>query len=320
MLAPLLAALLLSSAPDAVAVQTPARQTAPSIPSVDAPTDLEDIVVEGRRLDQQVQTFVREVGAPAKNRGLARWRNGVCVGAANLRAETAQYLIDRVSDVAREVGLTPGRPGCIPNMTIIATVDAQAFTPAFVAGRERVFRVGGPGMDQGRAALETFKTTDRPVRWWHVSVQTNDEGEVAVRLPGMCSISGCAGGVTDFAPTIRTNASRLTTSTEDDIKQVFVIIDVDKISTIGVAQLADYVAMVGLAQIDPEAETGGYSTILNLFDDPAQTPGLTNWDKTYLQGLYDTVMTRRNQNTARNEVASAIVRAHADLVAAEDFE
>ena len=38
-------------------------------------------------------------------------------------------------------------------------------------------------------------------------------------------------------------------------------------------QLADYVAMVTLAQIDPDADTRGYASILNLFQTPDAAPG-----------------------------------------------
>ena len=46
--------------------------------------------------------------------------------------------------------------------------------------------------------------------------------------------------------------------------------------------------MVALAQVDAEADTAAYPTILNLFADPASAPaGLTDWDRSYLTALYD---------------------------------
>jgi len=315
MLVAALAALLMSSAPAADG-QTPIPPVQTAIPSADAPTDLDDIIVEGRPLDEQVQTFVREVGAPANDRNLAKWRNGVCVSVVNLRNDAAQALVNRVSDVAREVGLNAGEPGCTPNVMIFAAADAQAFTPELVAHRPRLFRVGGSGMDRGRGALEAFQTTDRPVRWWTVSVPVDEEGQVAVRIPGSCK-DPCDTPMT-YAPQVRTTASRLLSSTSDDIRRVFIVMDADQISSVNLAQLGDYVAMVALAQINPEADTSGYATVLNLFNDPERTEGLTNWDKAYLQGLYGVVLTRQNRNTARNEVASAIVRVHHRITAMED--
>jgi hypothetical protein len=54
-------------------------------------------------------------------------------------------------------------------------------------------------------------------------------------------------------------------------------------------QLADYVAMVGLAQIRLEANTGTAPTILGLFrDTQPQLPGLSPWDQAFLRSLYTT--------------------------------
>lgn len=236
MLVPLLSALLFSTTPDAT-LQHAAPLAQPQVQSMtasaDEPTDLEDITVEGRQLDRQVQSFVREVGQPANGRGLARWRNGVCAGVVNLQNDTAQYLVDRVSDVARDVGLRAGAPGCTPNVVIVATLDAKAFTPQFVASRPRMFRVGGSGMDIGGSGLRAFEDSDAAVRWWHVSVPVDETGEIAVRIPGECS--GDCGNASTYAPRIKATASRLTSSTEDDIRRVFIIIDVEKISQVDLA-------------------------------------------------------------------------------------
>ncbi|QTC92490.1 hypothetical protein [Brevundimonas goettingensis] len=323
MLAPLLAALLVSGAPDAVSTQTPVPQVSPSIPSADQPTDLEDITVTGRRLDEATRAFVREVGAPARGRGLARWRNGVCVGVANLQPEVAQYIADRVSTVAQDLGLSAGAPGCNPSVLIVATQDGDAFTPEFVAERPRLFRVGGAGMDQGAAALKRFETNGQPVRWWTVSAPVDgDTGQIVVRIPGGVNGGQDAGGNDSpmlYAPNTEIRAaSRLSTQIVDDSKRAFIIVDVSKTGGVTLPQLADYLAMVSLAQINPEADTAGFATILNLFDDPVQTEGLTNWDLAYLKGLYDTERTRQNRNSARTEIVASVIHAHDELTAAQD--
>ncbi len=308
MLAAALASLLMVSAPQQ-AVPPPAQD--PASPVV----DLGDIVVDGRRVEDLTQDFVREVAAPAQRRGLARWRDGVCVGVVNLQPEMAQYIADRVSTVAEDVGLKAGEPGCQPSVLVIATVDSTAFTTQFVAQRPRIFRVGGSGMDLGSGGLRKFTSVDRPVRWWNVSMPVDsDTGRRAVRLPGDSNAKG-----EPTAPIIyRGAASRLTTQVVDDTQRAFVIVDVDRIQDVSLEQLADYIAFVSLAQVDPDADTSGYATILNVFDDPQQTHTLTDWDKAYLQGLYDTIRTRQNFGAQRTEVVDSIVRAHRALTAASD--
>ncbi|MBC8117317.1 MAG: hypothetical protein H7062_23215 [Candidatus Saccharimonas sp.] len=300
-----LAAVLLGSP-----VQDPPQQPAQIDP--DAPVALEDVEVTGRPLDAMIRNFVNEVAAPNRARGLARWEDQVCVGVANLRNEQAQYIADRLSTVAEDIGLTPGRPGCTPNIMIIASDDASGLARQLVEEKGRAFRAGGSGMDRGGSALRAFQASDAPVRWWQVSLPTDSEtGNIAVRIPGECR-NACV-DVEDMAPHISVfAASRISTQIVDNLFRTFVIIDVDQVSAVSLVQLADYIAMVSLAQIDPEANTQQYSSILNVFDDPEYTQTLTDWDQAYLKGLYDAERNRQNRRAGRMEIADSIQRAHRD--------
>lgn len=286
------------------------------------PIRLEDVVVDARRLEDAAEDYVDLVAAPARRRGLARWREGVCVGVANLEPALAQQLADQVSDVARGLGLRAHEPPCHPSVLIVATVDAASFARDFVAQRPILFRVGGSGMDRGPAALEAFMSEDRAVRWWHVSVPTDSEtGLAVVRLPGHITGPGAAppgeSTVQDYAPVTAVDApSRLSTQYVDVLKRVFVIVDVDRLNGATMEQLGAYVAMVSMAQVDPEADTRAFDTILNLFHDPAAAPsGLSGWDQAYLEGLYDAGSESRriNQRSQVQAVADAIAAAYRDL-------
>ena len=147
---------------------SPPQTPAPTV-SQD-PIQLEDVVVSGRTLDSLIRDFVGEVAEPNRNRGLARWNDRICVGVANLDGEIAQYLSDRISTVATDLGLSTGEPGCTPNLLVIATADAGDLARKLTEERRRAFRMGGAGMDRGGAALRDFVETDRPVRWWQAPV------------------------------------------------------------------------------------------------------------------------------------------------------
>ena len=272
--------------------------------------DLGDVTVTGRPLESLIRDFVDEVAAPNRHRGIARWSNRICVGVANLRREPAQYLIDRVSTVAQDMGLEPGDPGCTPNVLIVASADPDLLAQQMVEARRRVFRVGGSGMDRGGDALEAFIQSDAPVRWWQVSMPTDSEtGDRAVRIPGECH--GACDNAMSYAPVISvSSASRLRSQIVDYIFRTIVVLDVDQVDQISPQQLADYVAMVTLAQINPEADTSGYATILNVFDDPAPASSLTEWDLAYLQGLYDAERNRKNPRAGQREIERSIGRAH----------
>lgn len=295
MTAPLLAALMLfTSAQDGAAGQDP-------------PAELPDVVTEGRRLEQLAREFIDDVAAPTRTRGLARWNTRLCVGALNLRADVARTIVDRISDVAGALGVETGQPGCRANALIVASDDGAAMATAIVEARRRAFDVGSLKITQNDEALEAFMTEDRPVRWWQMSVPTDSEtGQRAVRLPGDLDPSTgqpAAPRIPVFA------ASRISSQIRDDLTRVFIIVDIDDVDGLTTSQLADYLAMVTLAQIDARGDTTGYDTVLNLFGDREGVDGLTEWDMAYLTGLYGAEQNRINPNAQARGVADAAVRA-----------
>jgi len=279
-------------------------------------TAVEDIVVLGMPLREQVETFVDDVTAPATGWGPARWdeRSGICVGVVNLRRDAAQAMADRVSEVALTLNLTVGEPGCSPNVLIIATDDAPALATAMVERSPNAFRPRYSGAARRPSALRAFETSDRAVRWWHVSMPViRDTGRPAVRVPGM------------DPPVISSWGSRLTTPITSRLLRAYVIIDIDQAEGLSFTQLTDYVAMVTFAQIDPDAEVSGFPTILNVFENSTVASGLTDWDQDYLDALYGSEMNQRHPNAQSGAVASMMFRerrqagreAHTDTLEAE---
>ncbi|HEV7352369.1 MAG TPA: hypothetical protein VGN74_04495 [Brevundimonas sp.] len=310
-LASLLLAASLTSQPAPAGAQDP---TAP------APVELEGLTVTGRRLDDVISDFVTEASAPVRRRGLARWRDPVCVGVVNLRADAAAFIADRVTAVAADLGVDAGREGCRPNIAVIATDDASTLAAALTEARRRAFRTGATGTDRGGAALRDFVETERPVRWWQTSLPIDSRtGQRAVRAPGVCR--GECRGVGDFAPIVVVDSASLLRSTIiDNLQRAIVIIDVDDIQNVSLAQLADYVAMVSLAQIDPNAQTDSYASILNVFAMPDTAEGLTEWDRAYLAGLYNSEQNLRSTIGNHGDIVASIRRAHGRLLAEADAE
>jgi len=279
----------------ALALTAPGLASAQETPE----TTVEDIVVLGTPLREQVETFADTVVAPPHGRGPARWsaRSGICVGVVNLQREAAQAMADRVSGVALELGLPIGEPGCSPNVLIIATDDAPALTAALVERSPNAFRPPYSGSSRSRLQLRRFIETDRPVRWWHISLPVNSEtGAIAVRIPGY------------DPPRTGVMASRLTTVIQNDLMRAYVIIDIDQVEGVTFQQLADYVAMVAFAQVDPDADLSGFPTILNVFDNPTIAFGLTDWDQAYLGSLYGAELNQRNPNAQSGAVAALMFR------------
>jgi hypothetical protein len=74
-----------------------------------------------------------------------------------------------------------------------------------------------------------------------------------------------------------------------ELTSVIIVVDGRQTAMINMGQLADYIAMIGLAEIRVQADTGTAPSILHLFQggDP-QPQGLSPWDEAFLQSLYIT--------------------------------
>jgi hypothetical protein len=251
-----------------------------------APEVGDEVIVRGRRMsdvDAELRTFVRQfigqVTAVAPGRGFARWPGAVCVGVHNLQRDAAQYLVDRISHEAADVGLRPGEPGCSPQVVIIFTTDAKQLATNLVDQQLRVFRPSNEGgTNLGRAELEKFVQSEKAVRWWDVSSPVDARtGQPAIRLP-----------TDDTAPWISVaGPSRIHSGIRDVLRTVIVIVDGTKLGGTTWEQLGDYLAVVSLAQINPDADPSAFDSILNLFSNPHAYSGLTDWDRAYLRGLYE---------------------------------
>jgi hypothetical protein len=276
----------------------PVNDTAPAVDAA-----IENITITGQRRDgwsikDYMLDFVDEIGDPASDSsGYARWRDRICVSVFNLRdAAVAQYVIDRVSVVALELGLKPGEPGCRPNLNIMFVGDGAAFANKLVTANRSALRPygGAGGTTQGLRALTEFATSDAPVRWWQITMVVDRLGNPAINT-GM--------GI----PMVWSPGSRITNSVSDEVWTTYVIVDSTKVGNVGWDTLTDYLAMVSLAQVDPNGVPATYNSILNLFNGTNPARGMTELDRAYLHALYR-MDTRRMPYMQRGLLASTMVR------------
>lgn len=275
-----------------LALAAPAFAQSPTEPSQDEQaTELGDVVVSGLPVQRTSRAFVEAVAAPASGRKAAAWRGRICVGVTGLRPEIAQPMADRVLDWGASLGLQTGNPGCEPNIFVVMTDDGDATARALVESRPREFRTGISSMTPNGAALETFQTSGKKVRWWHVSIPVNaSTGAPIIRLPGQPPFA--------VSQEIRTPAdlgsfgnavesSLINDRSRDDLTQIIIVVEMAAFDVANFNQVSDLVAMAALAQITPDTVPPTPS-ILTLFDTTrAQEPTLSRWDRAYLQSLYD---------------------------------
>ena len=277
----------------------------------DAPTEVDEVVIVGERAREAAEAFVSSVAAPIPGRKAAVWRGSVCVGVLGMQAEASRFMADRVSDWAHSVGLEIEEPGCRPSIIVTATDDGNATARELVASSPREFRLGASGSDRGRAALEAFQNTPRLIRWWHVSLPVNDDtGLPVVRLPGQPPFAARQiRSPVDLGPYGRTVAgSSMMDHTRDDLMQVIIVLDVAALEQADFTQITDYVAMVALAQIDPDVDPA-YPSILDLFsEEGTQEQVMTRWDRAYLQALYRAPQTALTTGANLSSIALTLAR------------
>jgi len=148
-----------------------------------------------------------------------------------------------------------------------------------------------------QSVIEKFITTPRAVRVWYYT-HREDAADLTV------------GDETSFGPPeVRVyEPTRIEShGVVYDFFRVFVIIDEKRLQGVTISQLADYVSMVGLAKLRPDAHLGDAPTILKLFDGAPQSApsGMTPWDQAFLRSLY---AADQKSVLQRSQIASAMAR------------
>ena len=267
---------------------------------------LEDLTVTGRPRDALIRDFVDNVADPVPGRKLARWKDPVCVGVANLNRDLSQYLIDRISDIAADLGIQTGQPGCKPNVHIVATDQPREVATRFMSDRKRDLVPNITGATN-RAMRHHFTDSDAPIRWWYLSeVVVTETGQRAFRMPGDIPMEDGKGLDVIYVPVF---GSRLMEPYSDSLRQTYIILDPTQLTHMNSLQLADYLAVVALAQISPEANTESFNSILNVVGDSNAAASLTQWDRAYLSGLYSATQTQSSNGASRLHIRGEIARA-----------
>ena len=101
-------------------------------------------------------------------------------------------------------------------------------------------------------------------------------------------------------------ASRLHSPWSEELSRILVVVDGSKLERVTWEQLASYLAMAVLAQLQPDGEPRQLETIMTLFSDrdAGRTPAasLTEWDRSYLKGLYSAPIHAAGARAQRSEI------------------
>jgi hypothetical protein len=327
----LMAAFCLAMVPsaDACAGAEPAPAGPATTSSASNPQPLAEVTVTARRneLEKRVSRFVNQIaGTENGTEGLARWGTpAACPLVSGLPQKDGEFILERLSEIGRSVGVPLGDEHCRPNLYILVTSQPENLLRG-MEKRNRTYTFGVdassyPPVDTPANIVDEFIKTPRPVRVWH-NVTENDawghplaycQSQMVMPPPPLCmetsyiNPAACDPNRYYRCGTAIAGGSHLVFNSIWTLSRVFVIVDQSRIQGMTVGQLADYAAMSSFAKLKPDARLGDAPTILTLFNGtPAAAPlGMTEWDQTFLKSLY---ATEQKSKLQRSQIARQMVR------------
>lgn len=252
---------------------------------------LDTITVEAQRqraaLERQVSSYVSAIAAAPFHESLARWRTPLCPLVAGLPRAHGEFFLDRVSQVARDAGAPLAPENCRGNFYVVVTADPDALLKAWIKRDISIFG------DAGRTKIRAFLKSSSPVRVWYNADLDTAEGLPLTAYGGTTAAAtapAMGGGVLAGLPSNEHALGfRLKHDEVRGLSSVIVLIDSRRARGLSFGQLADYVALIGLAELRLDANVGDAPTILHLFSAPSKAPpGLSPWDQYFLKALYHT--------------------------------
>jgi len=278
----------------AIAMQVPAnraRSAEPASqdaaipgPSRETPSTLDTVTVQARRdreIKRQITKFVSGGVVTYSNNSLERWNQPICPQVWGVPSEQAEFIRARVSEVARDSHAPLGAEHCKPNLVVVITNDPDLLVENWYKRFPGLFNTCN-----GLGSVKKFLQSRQPVRVFYNAKFTTAGGldvgaGVAAFVLNFTYIGDCLG-----APPVGT---LLHHGDVQALTSVIIVVDGGQTTKINMGQLADYIAMMGLAQIRVQADTGTAPSILHLFQGSDPQPlGLSPWDEAFLHSLYTT--------------------------------
>jgi hypothetical protein len=259
------------------------------------PPDTVTIEAHREQLRREVYQFVQASIVPPHNEdSMLRWDSPVCPLVAGLTREQGEFVLGRLSAIARAANVPLAGEHCDANLFVIVARNPRGFLSLWWNHDRRLFNT-----THGIGGVKSFIETDRPVRVWYnyMPVDAEDGSLIQTMLAQSVGIGLGAGPASYPINYSMADDSRLTYVDVRAIASVIVVIDAQKLARLNLGQLADYVSLRSLAEIKPDTDAGGASSILKLFSEQDHPPpqGLTTWDQALLHAVYSTKQKERMQ-------------------------
>lgn len=305
-------------------------QPAPNTPPANRIAPL--VVTPAPRLSNQdiqkaADGFVRARTVATRIGRLARWRVAMCPVVDGLPPDMDAAITGRVRQIAIAAGAPVAKPGCAPNnVEIEFTPHPQAL---FALARSHNWILAG---FHYASQSQRLGEVTRPIQAWYVTATRSTalgtagaataigDGVNSTTLQVTAGQNGVNGGPVGVAviddPFGRTPGeelgSRLNDTLSSEFANVLVIVDQTKVAGASTQAIADYVAVLALAQVADLDDCNALPSVLDLLAkgcSPARAPEmLTASDLGYLQALYGTE-TRLPAAFSRGVIAAHLAQA-----------
>jgi len=209
-----------------------------------------------------------------------------------------EFILASISQAARDAHIRLAGEHCQANLFVIVTPQPDTALKRWIARSPRV------STPHGTAPLKRFLHSTQPVRVWY-NPEPRCPGGFAASSESGASLSATIVGGSPMEPgkslgpvhCENSMDGHLTYGDVRSISYAIVVADASKLKHVKVGQLAGYVSLVGLADIQSDTDGGGAPTILRLFQDPNPPQGMTPWDQALLYSLYNTSQSGKLQMT-----------------------
>lgn len=284
-------------------------------------------VIATKPSEAAIKSFIKARSTQTRVVGqIAKWRRPICPIAVGLGATYANYVTQRIRDVAKSVGApVESTSSCKPNVEVVFTTVPQAFMDKL--------RKTGPGFlgyyDTTSQADELARVT-HPIQGWYTTESVDYDGAANVDT-GRCGtgvslqVLEAAGGGGDnsgatvvvtmsmpCATAMHSAGSRLGNGFSSGFHNILIVAEPAKILNYEVGSLADYIVMMALSQpssLDACQELPSISNMLT--KDCLSVPSrITDGDLAYLRGLYavpDGYSAPRQRESLSYEMAKTLI-------------
>lgn len=224
---------------------------------------------------RQVRALSRDVDG-----NLARFEAPVCPGVVGLPDRFAVAIVRRLREDVREVPVELAPEGCRSNLTVIITDDGAALVDGLASKAPTMF-----GYMTSSQITRLRRSTGPAWAWQTTQPKRADGGPV--QMISEFKLKGPPQHVSKGAYTVpNASLSRLSSPVRRDTGLAFVVLSRSAIEGKTVTQIADYAAMRGLADIRPDAGSGGEPRSITALFSSAAPDEWTEFDRTYLTSLY----------------------------------